>query len=72
MEKHVGLQLVSDPLLCPDSQQTHKPTIHRSDALDTENPTCACADFLASSERAQEQWRPEAELVDFENLSWAH
>jgi adenosine deaminase/adenosine deaminase CECR1 len=36
----------------------------------SENPTQACADFLASSERAQEQWRFEAEFVAFEALSW--
>jgi len=34
MEKHVGLQLVSDPLPSPDSHQTHKPAIRRSDALE--------------------------------------
>ena len=43
-----------------------------SDTLGSKNPTRACADFLASSERAQEQWRHEAELVDFETLNWAH
>jgi adenosine deaminase/adenosine deaminase CECR1 len=42
------------------------------DSLGSENPTRACADFLASSERAQEQWRLEAELVAFESLGWAH
>jgi hypothetical protein len=41
-------------------------------ALGSENPKRACADFLASSERAQEQWRLEAELLAFESLSWAH
>jgi adenosine deaminase/adenosine deaminase CECR1 len=43
-----------------------------ADALGSENPTRACADFLASSERAREQWRLEAEFVAFESLSWAH
>jgi adenosine deaminase len=36
----------------------------------SENPTQTCADFLASSEHAREQWRLEAELVAFEALSW--
>jgi adenosine deaminase/adenosine deaminase CECR1 len=40
------------------------------DAPGSENPTRACADFLASSERAREQWRLEAEFVAFEALSW--
>jgi adenosine deaminase/adenosine deaminase CECR1 len=40
------------------------------DTLGSENPARACADFLASSERAQEQWRLEAEFVAFESLSW--
>lgn len=34
------------------------------------NPSPACAEYLASSERAREQWRLEAELVAFETLSW--
>jgi adenosine deaminase/adenosine deaminase CECR1 len=38
--------------------------------LGAENPTRDCAAFLASSERAQEQWRLEAEFVAFESLSW--
>ena len=42
------------------------------DSLGSENPSRACADFLASSERAQEQWRLEAELVAFESLGWVH
>jgi len=42
-----------------------------SDAPGSENPTRACAEFLASSERAQEQWRLEAEFVAFEALEWA-
>jgi hypothetical protein len=42
------------------------------DVLGSESRTPACADFLASSERAREQWRLEAELVDFEKLGWAH
>ncbi|MBW2542230.1 MAG: adenosine deaminase [Deltaproteobacteria bacterium] len=36
------------------------------------NPTRACANFLAASERAWEQWRLEAELLEFETLNWAH
>ena len=40
------------------------------DALGSENPTRACADFLDSSERAQVQWRLEAEFLAFEALSW--
>ena len=43
-----------------------------SDTPGSKSPTRDCADFLASSERAQEQWRLEAELVDFETLNWAH
>jgi len=43
-----------------------------SDTPGSGNPTPACADFLATSERAREQWRLEAELVDFETLNWAH
>jgi adenosine deaminase/adenosine deaminase CECR1 len=43
-----------------------------SDTLGSKHPTRACADFLASSERAREQWRLEAELVDFETLNWVH
>jgi adenosine deaminase/adenosine deaminase CECR1 len=43
-----------------------------SDTPGSGNPTRTCADFLASSERAQEQWRLEAELVEFETLNWAH
>jgi adenosine deaminase/adenosine deaminase CECR1 len=43
-----------------------------SDTPGSKNPTRACADFLASSERAREQWRLEAEFVDFETLGWAH
>ncbi len=35
------------------------------------SPTRACAEFLASSERAREQWRLEAELSAFEALDWA-
>jgi len=42
------------------------------DTLGSQNPTLDCAAFLASSERAQEQWRLEAELADFETLNWAH
>jgi hypothetical protein len=42
-----------------------------SDAPGSENPTRACAEFLASSERAQEQWRLEAKFVAFEALEWA-
>ncbi len=38
--------------------------------LGAENPTRNCAAFLASSERAREQWRLEAEFVAFESLSW--
>ena len=34
------------------------------------NPSRTCAEFLGSSERAQEQWRLEAEFVAFETLSW--
>jgi adenosine deaminase/adenosine deaminase CECR1 len=40
------------------------------DTLGSENPTRACADFLASSERARAQWRLEAEFVAFEALGW--
>jgi len=35
------------------------------------NLSPACAESLASSERAQEQWRLETEFVAFETLSWA-
>jgi len=34
-------------------------------------PSPACAEFLASSQRAREQWRLEAEFADFERLDWA-
>jgi len=34
------------------------------------SPTRACAEFLASSERAREQWRLEAEFTAFEALDW--
>jgi len=40
------------------------------DAPGSNGPSRACADFLASSERAREQWRLEAELVAFEALDW--
>jgi adenosine deaminase/adenosine deaminase CECR1 len=40
------------------------------DTLGSESPTRACADFLASSERARAQWRLEAEFVAFEALGW--
>jgi adenosine deaminase/adenosine deaminase CECR1 len=43
-----------------------------SDFLGFKNPTRSCAKFLASSERAREQWRLEAEFVMFESLIWAH
>jgi len=43
-----------------------------SDTPGSGSPTPACADFLAASERAREQWRLEAELADFETLNWAH
>jgi len=33
-------------------------------------PSSTCAAFLASSERAREQWRLEAELAAFEALDW--
>jgi len=33
-------------------------------------PSRACSGFLASSERALEQWRLEAEFTEFETLSW--
>lgn len=39
------------------------------DSLGSESPTRACAAFLASSERAREQWGLEAEFVAFEALS---
>jgi adenosine deaminase/adenosine deaminase CECR1 len=42
------------------------------DALGSDDPTRTCAEFLASSERAREQWRLEAEFVTFESLDWAH
>jgi hypothetical protein len=42
------------------------------DAPGSENPTRTCAEFLATSERAREQWRLEAEFVAFESLDWAH
>jgi len=42
------------------------------DVLGFRNPTLTCAEFLASSERAREQWRLEAEFVTFESLGWAH
>ncbi len=42
------------------------------DAPGSENPTHGCAEFLASSERAREQWRLEAEFVVFESMGWAH
>jgi len=41
-----------------------------SDSPGSQNPSRACAEFLASSERAREQWRLEAEFVVFEALSW--
>jgi adenosine deaminase/adenosine deaminase CECR1 len=37
----------------------------------SQNPSRACAEFLASSERAHEQWRLEAEFVAFEALDWS-
>jgi hypothetical protein len=40
------------------------------DPMGAENPSTACAEFLATSERAQEQWRLEAEFVAFETLDW--
>jgi adenosine deaminase/adenosine deaminase CECR1 len=40
------------------------------DSIGATNPLRTCAKFLASSERAQEQWRLEAEFVDFETLGW--
>jgi adenosine deaminase/adenosine deaminase CECR1 len=35
------------------------------------NPSRSCAEFLASSERAKEQWRLEAEFIAFETMEWA-
>jgi hypothetical protein len=43
-----------------------------TDVPGAENPTRECAAFLASSERAREQWRLEAEFTAFETLDWAH
>lgn len=40
------------------------------DSVGTENPSSACTEFLATSERAREQWRLEAEFVAFETLDW--
>ena len=42
------------------------------DAPGSENPTRSCAEFLASSKRAREQWRLEAEFVVFESMGWTH
>jgi adenosine deaminase/adenosine deaminase CECR1 len=41
------------------------------DSAGAANPSRACSEFLASSERAREQWRLEAEFADFETLDWA-
>lgn len=40
------------------------------DSTGAANPSRTCAEFLASSERALQQWRLEAEFVGFETLSW--
>jgi adenosine deaminase/adenosine deaminase CECR1 len=40
------------------------------DSAGAANPSRACSEFLASSERAREQWRLEAEFADFETLDW--
>jgi adenosine deaminase len=39
-------------------------------ALGGTEPAAACRDFLARSEKAQAQWRLEAEFAAFEGMSW--